>query len=96
MGSILEDSELQFNFPTVTVLESSKAKYVNQWIHARPHFWFVVYADPMTCLTDPPTIDEVIEYEIEFLNPDSYGVANDHFGDDMKGEFLCVCVFVCV
>lgn len=61
----------------------SGSQYVNQWI--RPHFWFVVYADPSTCLEGPPPVNEVIEFEMEFLNPDSSGAANDHFGDDLRG-----------
>lgn len=61
----------------------SGSQYVNQWI--RPHFWFVVYADPSTCLEGSPPVNEVIEFEMEFLNPDSSGAANDHFGDDLRG-----------
>lgn len=56
---------------------------VNQWL--RPHFWYVVYADPDTCSESPPTEDTFIGYTLTFLNPDSEGVANDHFGEDEKG-----------
>ena len=61
----------------------SGSQYVNQWI--RPHFWFVVYADPSTCLERAPLVNDIIEFEMEFLNPDSSGAANDHFGDDLRG-----------
>ena len=56
---------------------------VNQWL--RPHFWFLVYADPDTCDINSPYVDKVIEYEVVFLNPDSWGEATDHFGDDLRG-----------
>ncbi|XP_019864220.1 PREDICTED: integral membrane protein GPR180-like [Amphimedon queenslandica] len=56
---------------------------VNQWL--RPHFWYVVYADPNTCDESPPTEDLFIGYTLTFLNPDSEGNANDHFGEDEKG-----------
>ena len=65
----------------------SGSQYVNQWL--RPHFWFVVYADPLTCLKESPPVNEVIEFEMEFLNPDSSGAATDHFGDDLRGESVC-------
>ena len=58
-------------------------QYVNQWV--RPHFWFLVYADPNTCEPAAPQIEEVIQYEVIFLNPDSNGDATDHFGDDLRG-----------
>lgn len=58
---------------------------INQWI--RPHFWFILYADQYTCnSTTPPPYYEAVEYEMKFLNPDSGGVASDHFGDDLRGE----------
>ena len=59
-------------------------QYVNQWV--RPHFWFLVYADPYTCDASAPPTDEVIQYEVVFLNPDSSGEATDHFGDDLRGR----------
>ena len=59
-------------------------QYVNQWV--RPHFWFLVYADPYTCEASAPPTDEVIQYEVVFLNPDSSGEASDHFGDDLRGR----------
>jgi hypothetical protein len=71
---------------TVDVAAMSGSQYVNQWI--RPHFWFVVYADPLTCHEEPPTLNEVIEFEMEFLNPDSSGAATDHFGDEQRGLLL--------
>ena len=67
----------------MTIKETSGQQYVNQW--KRPHFWFAVYADPLTCGKDAPAEDEVMEYEMVFLNPDSSGQATDHFGDDMRG-----------
>ena len=68
----------------VNIAGMSGSQYVNQWI--RPHFWFLVYADSATCLSSPPLTNEVIEFEMEFLNPDSSGAANDHFGDDLRGQ----------
>ena len=68
----------------VNITGMSGSQYVNQWI--RPHFWFVVYADPATCQSSPPLTNEVIEFEMEFLNPDSLGAATDHFGDDLRGQ----------
>ena len=60
-------------------------QFVNQW--SRPHFWYVVYADPNTCLLETPTEDIFIGYTLKFLNPDSHGIANDHFGEDEKGIY---------
>ena len=68
----------------VDLKQTSGQQYVNQWI--RPHFWFLVYADPDTCRQEAPAVDEVIEYEAVFLNPDSSGEATDHFGDDVRGR----------
>jgi len=61
-------------------------QFINQWI--RPHFWFIIYADPHTCNSSeaPPHSLEGVEYEMIFLNPDSAGTASDHFGDDLRGE----------
>ena len=56
---------------------------MNQW--KRPHFWFVIYGDPSTCDQTTPTENIVLEYKMEFLNPDSSGAATDHFGDDFRG-----------
>ena len=75
---------------TVQLSAMSGSQIVNQWI--RPHFWFVVYADPHTCSQQAPPTDDVIGFEMEFLNPDSSGVATDHFGDDMRG----VCIYTCI
>ena len=58
-------------------------QFVNQWL--RPHFWFVVYGDQATCNKTAPPDDMVIEYDMQFLNPDSSGEANDQFGDDYRG-----------
>ena len=52
----------------------------------RPHFWFIVYADPYTCNSTSSPLHQAIEYEMVFLNPDSQGDANIHFGDDMRGK----------
>ena len=70
-------------------------QYVNQWV--RPHFWFLVYADSYTCGPSAPPTDEVIQYEVVFLNPDSSGDATDHFGDDLRGGSACLvmCVLMC-
>ena len=68
---------------TVRLDKEHDRHYINQWI--RPHFWFVVYSDQHTCEPHPPNIDETIEYEMEFLNPDSSGNATDHFGDNLRG-----------
>ena len=68
---------------TVNVAGMSGSQYVNQWI--RPHFWFVVYADPQTCSKEAPPVNEIVEFEMEFLNPDSSGTATDHFGDELRG-----------
>jgi hypothetical protein len=76
----------------VDVAGMSGSQYVNQWI--RPHFWFVVYADSTTCQSSPPLTNEVIEFEMEFLNPDWSGTANDHFGDDLRGLLLFYCLLV--
>ena len=73
----------RFPFFTVELDSTIGQQYVNQWV--RPHFWFMVYADPYTCQSTPPTTNEVIQYEVVFLNPDSSGEANDHFGDDLRG-----------
>lgn len=68
--------------------EVSGQQFLNQWI--RPHFWFVMYADDHTCnKTTPPPYHEAVEYEMTFLNPDSQGSTTDHFGDDLRGMFLC-------
>lgn len=64
--------------------ETSGEQYLNQWI--RPHFWFVVYADSHTCTTTTPPYVEGVAYEMIFLNPDTYGNASDHFGDDLRGN----------
>lgn len=63
-------------------------QYVNQWV--RPHFWFLVYADPNTCGPTPLETNEVVQYELTFLNPDSKGEATDHFGDDLRGLYIVV------
>ena len=63
----------------------SGAQYVNQWI--RPHFWFVIYADPLTCHNEPPPLNEIVEFEMEFFNPDSSGAPTDHFGDEQRGTY---------
>lgn len=76
---------LQLSFITVKLSKTSDEQFVNQVV--RPHFWFVVYVDPWTCNTTRPTDNAVLEYSMEFLNPDSSGVANDHFGDDYRGMF---------
>ena len=70
----------------VSIKETSGQQHVNQWIRA--HFWFAVYADPFTCDKDAPVEDEVVEYEMVFLNPDSSGHATDHFGDDLRGQVI--------
>ena len=67
-----------------SIKETSGQQHVNQWIRA--HFWFVVYADLLTCREEAPVEDEVVEYEMVFLNPDSSGQATDHFGDDLRGQ----------
>ncbi|XP_064394157.1 integral membrane protein GPR180-like [Halichondria panicea] len=67
----------------VKVSKTEEQQVVNQWM--RPHFWFLVYGEPSTCNTTTPTSNAVLEYRMEFLNPDSSGVANDHFGDDYRG-----------
>lgn len=74
-------------------LENTQGQqYVNQWL--RPHFWFLVYADPNTCELNSPHPDEVVQFEVVFLNPDSSGEANDHFGDDLRGLVMHVHVHV--
>lgn len=65
-------------------------QYVNQWM--RPHFWYVVYADPRTCEPELPTEDHTLAYTLYFFNPDSFGDAVDHFGEDERGllqQALC-------
>lgn len=76
----------------VPVFSNAGQQYVNQWL--RPHFWYVVYADPNTCQESPPIDDIHVGYTLTFLNPDSYGVANDHFGEDEKGMYVCMCVCI--
>ena len=73
-----------YSYCTVKVSKTEEQQVVNQWM--RPHFWFLVYGEPSTCNTTTPTSNAVLEYRMEFLNPDSSGVANDHFGDDYRGE----------
>ena len=73
-------------FLAVKLSNTDGRQFVNQWV--RPHFWFVVYGDPSTCDKTAPTNNTVLEYTMEFFNPDSSGAANDHFGDDYRG--VCV------
>ncbi len=74
---------------SVKVSKTEGQQVVNQWM--RPHFWFLVYGEPSTCNTTTPTSNAVLEYSMEFLNPDSSGVANDHFGDDYRGIIIFPC-----
>lgn len=60
-------------------------QFVNQWM--RPHFWYVVYADSHTCEQAPPTDDHVLAYTLYFFNPDAFGDAVDHFGEDERGNW---------
>lgn len=66
--------------------DTSGEQYLHQWL--RPHFWFVIYADSHTCNATTPPFVEGVAYEMIFLNPDSYGNASDHFGDDMRGKLF--------
>ena len=72
---------------TGELVQTSGQQFINQWI--RPHFWFVIYADQHTCnSSQAPPFSEASEFVMTFLNPDSEGVAQDHFGDDLRGEHL--------
>lgn len=69
---------------SVGIKKNEGNQFVNQWL--RPHFWYIVYGDSRTCDPDPPDQDHyTIGYTLTFLNPDSYGEATDHFGEDQKG-----------
>ena len=72
-----------FPLSSVAVATTSGQQQFSQWI--RPHFWFVVYADPSTCGAGEPPSDQVIEYTLTFLNPDSNHMATDHFGEEQRG-----------
>lgn len=77
------NSSLSFSLEELNTVSGEQV--INQWI--RPHFWFILYADSYTCnSTSPPPDHEGVQYLMEFLNPDSGGVASDHFGDDLRGE----------
>ena len=67
----------------VPISKTQGEQYVNQWI--RPHFWYVVYADSSTCSPESPNDDFHMGFTLSFFNPDSYGDATDHFGEDEKG-----------
>ena len=62
-------------------------QFVNQWM--RPHFWYVLYADPRTCEPNPPAEDHILAYTLYFFNPDTFGDAVDHFGEDERGLTMC-------
>lgn len=79
---------------STSIKETSGQQHVNQWIRA--HFWFVVYADLLTCREEAPVEDEVVEYEMVFLNPDSSGQATDHFGDDLRGLLIFYSLLILV
>ena len=67
------------------LIEVSGEQFINQWI--RPHFWFILFADTNTCNSaTPPPSSSPVEYDFTFLNPDSQGDPNDHFGDDLRGK----------
>lgn len=80
------DLGLLTQFLSVGIHNIEGKQFINQWL--RPHFWYVVYADPSTCLLEAPIEDTFIGYTLTFLNPDSYGIANDHFGEDEKGTYV--------
>ena len=69
---------------SVAVTSTTGQQQFSQWI--RPHFWFVVYADPWTCGGDEPISDQAIQYTLTFLNPDSNHMATDHFGEEQRGK----------
>ena len=80
---VLINEYVNLCFSIVSIQNAQGEQYVSQWL--RPHFWYVVYADPDTCREVPPPMDEYMGYTLYFLNPDSYGEPTDHFGDDEKG-----------
>eukprot|EP00731_Ephydatia_muelleri_P030155 Em0021g678a len=78
----------------LAVASTSGQQQFSQWI--RPHFWFVVYADPFTCGTEEPATNHVIEYTLVFLNPDSNQMATDHFGEEQRGLLTFYCILLVV
>ncbi len=76
------------NFISVSIRGTEGQQLVNQWM--RPHYWYVMYGDARTC-DDQLQEDYTIGYTLYFLNPDSYGNANDHFGEDQKGITCSTC-----
>jgi uncharacterized membrane protein YidH (DUF202 family) len=53
-----------------------------------------VYAEPGSTCSWNDHIDIFIGYTLTFLNPDSQGVANDHFGEDEKGLLMMYALLV--
>ncbi|XP_065187859.1 integral membrane protein GPR180-like [Sycon ciliatum] len=54
-----------------------------QWFE--PHFWYVIYADSKTCTDDGTSDTSLVTAELVFLNPDSRGLARNHFSVDTSG-----------
>ena len=52
-----------------------------------PKVWHVLYADPVTCDSSVPALEDVT-FTLQMLNPDSGGKPIIHCGCDETGPFL--------
>ena len=54
-----------------------------------PKVWHVLYADPVTCDSSVPALEDVT-FTLQMLNPDSGGKPVIHCGCDETGSFLLI------
>ena len=56
---------------------------IAEW--AKPHYWYILYAEPSSCDPGMPSEDNYLSYELHFYNPDYHGNPTDHFGTEQRG-----------
>lgn len=58
-----------------------------------PKVWHVLYADPVTCDSSVPALEDVT-FTLQMLNPDSGGKPIIHCGCDETGSFLLIVILL--